>query len=63
MDKTTLNKVADVFFTTKQNGTGIGLAFSKEVIELHKGQLLINSKLNEGTEIKIIFPNEKVRRL
>ena len=63
MDKATLKKVSEVFFTTKQNGTGIGLAFSKEVIELHKGQLLINSKLNEGTEIKIIFPNEKVRRL
>ena len=63
MDKATLKKVSEVFFTTKQNGTGIGLAFSKEVIELHKGQLLINSKLNEGTEIKLIFPNEKVRRL
>ena len=63
MDKATLKKVSEVFFTTKQNGTGIGLAFSKEVIELHKGQLLINSKLNEGTEVKIIFPNEKVRRL
>ena len=33
MDKETLNKVLDVFFTTKPNGTGIGLAFSKEVIE------------------------------
>ena len=36
---------------------------SKEVIELHKGKLLISSKLNEGTEIKIILPKEKVRRL
>lgn len=63
MDKDTLKKVSEVFFTTKQNGTGIGLAFSKEVIELHKGKMIINSKLNEGTEIKIIIPNEKVRRL
>ena len=59
MDKETLNKVLDVFFTTKQNGTGIGLAFSKEVIELHKGTLNIKSKINEGTEIKIVLPKEK----
>ena len=63
MNKETLKRVSEVFFTTKQNGTGIGLAFSKEVIELHKGKLLISSKLNEGTEIKIILPKEKVRRL
>lgn len=59
MDKETLNKVLDVFFTTKPNGTGIGLAFSKEVIELHKGTINIKSKLNEGTEIKIVLPKEK----
>lgn len=63
MNKETLSRVSEVFFTTKQNGTGIGLAFSKEVIELHKGKMLINSKLNEGTEIKITLPKEKVRRL
>ena len=56
MNKETLNKVLDVFFTTKPNGTGIGLAFSKEVIELHKGTMNIKSKQNEGTEIKITLP-------
>lgn len=59
MDKDTLSKVSEVFFTTKQNGTGIGLAFSKEVIELHQGTLKITSKLNQGTTIKITLPKEK----
>lgn len=56
MSDETLSRVSEVFFTTKQNGTGIGLAFSKEVIELHKGIIKIKSKLNIGTEIKITLP-------
>ena len=56
MSDETLSRVSEVFFTTKQNGTGIGLAFSKEVIELHKGIMKIKSKLNIGTEIKITIP-------
>lgn len=59
MDKEILSKVTEVFFTTKPNGTGIGLAFSKEVIELHKGRILIESKQNIGTKITIFFPKEK----
>lgn len=56
MDKETLSKVSNVFFTTKQNGTGLGLAFSKEVINLHKGTIKIKSKLNIGTTITITLP-------
>lgn len=59
MSKETLSKVSEVFFTTKQNGTGIGLAFSKEVIELHKGNLQITSKKDYGTQITITLPKEK----
>ena len=59
MSESTLSKVSEVFFTTKQNGTGLGLAYSKEVIELHKGILKIKSKENEGTEIEIILPKRK----
>lgn len=56
MTKETLAHVSEVFFTTKQNGTGIGLAFSKEVIELHQGTLSIKSKYNEGTSIIVQLP-------
>jgi len=40
----------------KAGGSGVGLAFSKEIIELHKGKLQISSKLQEGSEFKIILP-------
>ena len=56
MDKDTLSKVSNIFFTTKQNGTGLGLAFSKEVINLHQGTITIKSKLNIGTTISITLP-------
>ncbi len=59
MSKETLAKVSEVFFTTKSNGTGLGLAYSKEVIELHQGTLKIQSKENQGTEISVLLPKRK----
>lgn len=59
MAEETLNRVSEIFYTTKSNGTGLGLAYSKEVIELHKGSLVIDSALNIGTTITITLPKEK----
>ena len=59
MSKETLSKVTEVFFTTKQNGTGVGLAFSKEVIELHHGTFQITSKIDHGTQIIVTLPKQK----
>lgn len=59
MNKETLNHVSELFFTTKTNGTGLGLAYSKEVIELHRGTFNITSLENIGTTITITLPKEK----
>lgn len=56
MNEETLSRVSEVFYTTKRNGTGLGLAYSKEVIKLHKGNLKIKSELNKGTEMIITLP-------
>jgi len=42
--------------TREQEGTGIGLALTKELVELHKGQIAVSSKVEEGTEFTIQFP-------
>lgn len=42
--------------TREQEGTGIGLALTKELVELHKGQITVNSKEGEGTEFIIHLP-------
>ena len=42
--------------TRKHEGTGIGLALTKELIELHKGNISVNSKEGEGSEFIILLP-------
>lgn len=56
MNKETLDNITEPFFTTKEKGTGLGVSLSKEIIEAHKGTLLYDSKINEGTVCKITLP-------
>ena len=44
------------FFTTKENGIGLGLLHSKNVVEAHNGELSLESQENEGTLIRITIP-------
>lgn len=43
------------FFTSKSTGSGIGLSLCKQIMLLHKGKILVNSKENEGTVFSLIF--------
>ena len=60
MNKETKSKIGTPFYTTKKDGTGLGVCFSKEIIEKHNGIMEYSSKQNEGTTVKIILPIEKV---
>jgi DNA-binding response OmpR family regulator len=42
--------------TREQEGTGIGLALTKELVGLHKGRIIVESKEGEGTEFIINLP-------
>ncbi|MDQ0273327.1 ATP-binding protein [Cytobacillus purgationiresistens] len=50
-----IKRIEEPFFTTKENGTGLGLMVCKQIIESHKGNLSIQSG-NNGTTIKILLP-------
>jgi len=53
-----LARIWEPFFTTKPagKGTGLGLAICRRIIEEHKGKISIDSRLNEGTTVKMFLP-------
>ncbi len=59
IDETYLNKVGTPFFTTKAQGTGLGLTITKKIIESHGGRIQIRSKKDIGTCVSIILPIEE----
>jgi len=53
MDPRTRERALEGFFTTKSQGSGLGLTFVRRVIEAHKGKLLIDSQEGSGTTVRI----------
>jgi two-component system, NtrC family, nitrogen regulation sensor histidine kinase NtrY len=43
------------FYTTRENGSGIGLSLSKQIMQNHNGTISVNSALNEGSEFTLKF--------
>lgn len=56
MDEEKLGMLGEPFYTTKQNGTGLGLVVTKKIIEEHQGEIKMESQLDIGTKISIILP-------
>jgi signal transduction histidine kinase len=51
-----LTRVFDPYFTTKRTGSGLGLAIAKNIIEGMGGTITLESRPDEGTEIRIDLP-------
>lgn len=50
-----LSEIFIPFFTTKKDGSGIGLSLSKQIMALHAGFIKVNSEVNVGTSIFLHF--------
>lgn len=50
-----LDKIFVPFFSTKSNGSGIGLSLSKQIMLLHKGNIHVASKEGTGTSFQLVF--------
>jgi signal transduction histidine kinase len=59
IDKEVLKRMGEPFFTTKKNGTGLGVKFSKEIISAHGGTIEYKSKMGNGTTVIIKLPLKK----
>jgi C4-dicarboxylate-specific signal transduction histidine kinase len=59
IEKDELNKIFDPFYTTKEKGTGLGLAVSYNIIKKMNGTLSVESSKDKGTTFTILLPLEK----
>jgi signal transduction histidine kinase/HAMP domain-containing protein len=51
-----LAKVCDLYFTTKDDGTGVGLALVRQAVEMHGGDMGIDSTVGSGTVVTVRLP-------
>ena len=49
-------RIFDLYFTTKRDGSGIGLAMTYRILQLHHGQLDVESKIGEGSTFTLCVP-------
>lgn len=62
IDEALLPRIFDRFFRADKSrqhdkqGSGLGLAIVKSIMDLHGGQILISSQLQQGTRVKLVFP-------
>ncbi|MBA7520810.1 Adaptive-response sensory-kinase SasA [subsurface metagenome] len=55
INEDTFEKIFIPFFTTKKQGSGIGLSLSRQIMRLHKGKISVTSNPGEGTIVTLAF--------
>lgn len=59
MDKATINRIFDPFFSTKGTGRGLGLAAVLGIVRGHNGSVRARSQPGQGTTFQFLFPSEE----
>lgn len=55
-------KIFNPFYTSKTNGTGLGLGVAKKVIDAHRGTIEVHSQVGHGTEFMLAIPTSDAVR-
>jgi signal transduction histidine kinase len=53
-----INHIFNPEYTTKEKGLGLGLTLAHEIVRGHRGEIIVQSKVGEGTTFEILFPAE-----
>jgi len=61
IDSDTRETIFNPFYTTKEKGTGLGLALSKKIVDAHGGTIEAISEPGQGTEFVLMFPKQAAR--
>jgi signal transduction histidine kinase len=48
------------FYTTKGDGTGLGLSLARRIVEDHQGRIDVSSTVGKGTTFAVILPRQRV---
>ncbi len=56
MDKATMDRIFDAFFTTKDKGTGLGMLVAAKLTEENHGHIEVESVRGEGSRFTVLFP-------
>ncbi len=51
-----LSRIEEPFFTTKQDGHGLGLAICRSIVRENEGRLTFDSESDRGTHVRILLP-------
>jgi two-component system sensor histidine kinase HydH len=58
MSQETKDQIFNPYFTTKNSGTGLGMAIVHKIIEAHNGKVTVSSEEGKGTVITIYLPKK-----
>jgi len=56
MTEATIANIFKPFFTTKEAGTGQGLAICQRIIHDHNGEITVTSEIGQGSTFTLVFP-------
>jgi signal transduction histidine kinase len=51
-----MEKIFNYYYTTKENGVGLGLPIAHRIIEAHEGEFKVESKVGVGTKVTVLLP-------